>query len=284
MSGRDCWAEWLLRRRFGGDPEVERHWREKLLATRDRVLDRAVLRAGETLLDIGCGDGLIAFGALDRGAGLVIFSDVSQDLLDESRRLAEELDVLDRSRFLRASADDLHELADESVDIVTTRSVLIYVEDKGRAFREFHRVLRPGGRVSLFEPINRLNRFGRAYDAGDEQELEDRIKGTFEALQPRDLDPMLNFDDRDLVEAAEQSRFQRVHLTLEVETEPPEPMPWHTYLDTAWNPRIPTVREVMEKVLTREEQKRYETQMRPLVEAGSGSRRMAVAYLLAAKT
>jgi arsenite methyltransferase len=38
--------------------------------------------------------------------------------------------------------------------VVTTRSVLIYVEDKAPAFEEFFRVLRPGGRLSLYEPIN----------------------------------------------------------------------------------------------------------------------------------
>jgi len=38
--------------------------------------------------------------------------------------------------------------------VVTTRSVLIFVQHKHAAFREFHRVLRPGGRVSIFEPIN----------------------------------------------------------------------------------------------------------------------------------
>lgn len=281
MTGRDCWAEWLLRRRFAGDPEIERQWREKLLATRDRVLDLADLREGETLLDVGCGDGLIAFGALERGAGEVVFADVSQDLLDESRRLAGELGVLDRCRFVRVPADDLREFGDASVDVVTTRSVLIYVEDKAGAFREFHRVLRRGGRVSLFEPINRLNRFGRAYDTGPVQELEDRIRVVFDALQPRDTDPMLNFDDRDLVELAERAGFERVQLTLEVQTEPPEPMPWASFLDTAWNPKIPTLREVMEDVLTAEERDRYEAHLRPLVEAGRGSRRMAAAYLLA---
>lgn len=65
------------------------------------------------------------------------------------------------------------------------------------------------------------------------QELEDRVKGVFEALQPRDRDPMLNFDDRDLVELAEAAGFERIYLTLEVETEPPEPMRWETYASMA---------------------------------------------------
>jgi arsenite methyltransferase len=282
VSSCDCWAEWLLRRRFGGDPELAQGWLEKLRATRDRVLDRAGLREGETVLDVGCGDGLIAFGALERGAGFVIFSDVSQDLLDESRRLADELGVAERCRFLRAAADDLSGVPDESVDVVTTRSVLIYVAAKERTFREFHRVLRPGGRVSLFEPINRLNRFP-GYDTDEVQELEDRVEDVFAALQPPDADPMLDFDERDLVELAEQTGFERVQLTLEVETEPPDPIAWDTYISMAANPNIPTLREALEQALTPEERQRYEAHMRPLVEAGRGSRRMATAYLLAVK-
>lgn len=283
MKERDCWAQWLLRQRFPGDQAVKRTWLEKLRATRDRVLDRAGLSEGETLLDVGCGDGLIAFGALERGAALVVFSDVSQDLLDESRRLAAELGVLDRCRFVRAPADGLHELGDESIDVVTTRSVLIYVDDKESAFREFHRILRPAGRVSLFEPINRLSRFVGAYDVGPVQELAERIRSVFRELQLRDTDPMLNFDDRDLVDLAERAGFEHVHLTLEVETSPPDPIPWDSFLDMPFNPRVPSPREVMEEVLTPAERERYETQVRPLVEAGRGSRRLASAYLLAVK-
>jgi len=36
---------------------------------------------------------------------------------------------------------------------LTTSSVLIYVKDKAAALAEFYRVLKPGGRISLFEPI-----------------------------------------------------------------------------------------------------------------------------------
>jgi arsenite methyltransferase len=281
--GRDGWCEWLLDRRFGGDAEVRRRGMAQLRAICDRVLDQAGLVEGETLLDVGCGDGLIAFGALERGSGRAIFSDISEDLLDESRRLAEELGVLDRCAFVGAAAEDLSSIEDESVDIVTTRSVLIYVEDKRRAFTEFHRVLRPGGRLSMFEPINRLNRLLRAYNPKGVQELDDRVKGVFEALQPRDGDPMLDFDDRDLVDLAETAGFPRITLALEVKAEPPEPMPWDTYLDAAWNPKIPTMREVINQVLTPEEQGHYARHFRPLVERGHGNQRMASSYLLAIK-
>ena len=283
MTQRDCWAEWLLRGRWPDDPEQRERAERQFRTWRDRILDRAELAEGETLLDVGCGDGLVAFGALERGAGLVVFSDISQDLLDESRGLAEALDLLDRCRFVRAAADDLAGIEDESVDVATTRSVLIYVDDKAAAFREFHRVLRAGGRVSLFEPINRLNRFVDAYDSGPVKELDERIKRVFRDLQPPETDPMLNFDDRDLVELAERTGFARVQLTLEVEASPPEPVKWDSFVDMPFNPRVPSPRQVMEDVLTAEERGRYEAHMRPLVEAGEGSRRMASAYLLAVK-
>jgi len=105
---------------------------------------------GDAVLDVGCGDGLIAFGALEKvgPTGRVVFSDISQDLLDHCRVLAEQLGVLNRCDFWRAAAEDLRSVADASVDVVTTRSVIIYVKPKEQAFREFHRVLRSGGRHS----------------------------------------------------------------------------------------------------------------------------------------
>jgi arsenite methyltransferase len=285
MGGKpkDCWAKWLADLRFGGDEEVKRTFLVELEKTRDRVLDDSKLAAGETLLDVGCGDGLIAFGALERGAGRVVFCDISADLLDECRTLAEERDAIDRCRFVRASADELTGVEDGSVDVVTTRSVLIYVERKREAFAEFFRVLRKGGRISLFEPINRLNRFRRAYDLAEVQALDDRIQAVFDELQPRDSDPMLNFDDRDLVDLAEDAGFSEVELELRVDVKAPEPMRWEAYLNLAFNPRIPTFGEVMRQVLSADERELYEARTRPLVEAGRGSRRMASAYLRAVK-
>lgn len=56
--------------------------------------------------------------------------------------------------LVRKGAEDLSAIANDSVDLVTTRSVIIYVDDKRRAFSEFLRVFKPGGRTALFEPID----------------------------------------------------------------------------------------------------------------------------------
>jgi ubiquinone/menaquinone biosynthesis C-methylase UbiE len=131
---------------------------DELAVVRDRVIERADLRSGDVVLDVGAGDGLIAFAAVDpvRPSGQVIFSDVSAELLEACRELAQQLGVAERCRFVMASADDLTPISDSSVDVVTTRSVLIYIQHKARAFAEFFRVLREDGRISFHEPINRL--------------------------------------------------------------------------------------------------------------------------------
>jgi arsenite methyltransferase len=289
QATRDRWAEWLATRRFGGDPDLRADLLAKLAQTRDTVLDRAQLRKGETLLDVGCGEGLVGFGALERGADTVIFSDISTQLLDFCREAAAELGVLESCRFVESAADDLGPIESASVDVVTTRSVLIYVQDKAAAFAEFARVLRPGGRISLGEPINRFGLKERGEDtfAGHPvdglEEIAAKVRSVFEAIQPHDSDPMLDFDERDLLRLAEAAGFFPIRLTLDARIEGLEPRSWEGFLDSAWNPNVPTVREAMEQALSPEEQERLTAGLRPLVERGEGEWRMAFAHLAATK-
>jgi arsenite methyltransferase len=261
----------------------------RLREVRECVLDRAELREGETLLDVGCGDGLIAFGALARGARRVIFSDVSQDLLDVSRELAAGEP---RADFVRASAEDLSAILDASVDVVTTRSVLIYVAEKARAFAEFLRVLKPGGRLSAFEPINRFGYPERdglwlGIEMGELWPLARRVRGRYDAMAG-DARPMLDFDERDLLELAHAAGFESAGVLFEARIERGRlwgqaPPPFERLLKTAPNPNAPTLEEVLDAELAADERQRFLEYVRPHFEAGELVGRSAAAYLRARK-
>src|SRR5215471_2185758 len=256
-STQDQWAQWLLERRHGGDAEQLEAMLKTLVPVRGKVLQNASLAEGDTLLDAGCGDGLIAFGALPLVGehGKVIFSDISQDLLDHCQSLARQVNVLDRCQFVQASADDLSAIEKSSVDAVTTRSVLIYVAAKQQAFNEFYRVLKPGGRLSIFEPINRFAYpeplhifFG--YDVTPIMTITHKLLAVYE---------------RDLIALAEKAGFAEVYLELQVEIVPGEferdadaqKPNWETFLRSSPNPLVPTTEEIMNEALTDYESRQF---------------------------
>jgi arsenite methyltransferase len=293
---RDRWAAWMLDRRFGGEPKQAERAMRHLGPVRDRLLEGAAVAEGDVVLDVGAGDGLIAFGALPLvgESGKVIFSDVSQDLLDVSRGLAHELDVLDRCEFVLARAEDLAPLADESVDVVTTRSVVIYVEEKQQAFDTFHRVLRPGGRLSMFEPINSFT-FPEpedeymGFDVAPIAGLVRRVKDAYNRLATADDSTLIDFDERDLIRFAERAGFRKVELTYEASVERGagahwgNDVSWDTFLRVAPNPLAPSLAEMMDDALSPEEARRFVSHLRPLFEGKRGTSRSAVAYLRAVK-
>jgi ubiquinone/menaquinone biosynthesis C-methylase UbiE len=286
IPDRDRWAEWILNRRHGGDPEERKAHLETLAPVREKVLQNADIAEGGTILDAGAGDGLIAFGALERVGpqGRVIFNDISGDLLEICRSLAKDMGVEERCQFVLASVENLEGIADSSVDVVTTRSVLIYVQDRQRALNEFHRVLKPGGRLSIFEPINAYfpssPDFFWNYDARPVADLAAKLRAVYERAQPRDSDPMMNFDERDLLEFAKQAGFGELRMDLHVEIVPGVWWgSWEAFVKASGNPLAPTVAEAMAEAFTPEEAESFEAYLRPLVEAKQGVKREAVAYL-----
>jgi arsenite methyltransferase len=205
-----------VRTRFAGwsDEEVQDAL-DRLARTRDRVLDAAEIGPGDTVADVGAGTGLLTLGAVERVGpdDDVLAIDVSADALDELRANARAANI---SYFI-GQAEALP-LPDESVDVVVTRSVLIYVHDKAEAAREFFRVLRPGGRVSLFEPINSRNLLlSQAVDFSPLGELGDRLREWNDAVYTNPEDPMLNFDESDLERFFADAGFVGVRVDLDAE-------------------------------------------------------------------
>lgn len=108
---------------------------------------------GRRILDAGCGTGIYTEWLLDRGAD-VVGVDVSEAMLDQAREA-----VGDRAEFRRATLGDPLPFADDEFDGVVSALVLDYVEDWGRAFDEFARVLASGGFVvfSVVHPLDTLD-------------------------------------------------------------------------------------------------------------------------------
>jgi len=279
----DRWATWLTERRFGGSEEARRESQAMFDAFRRRVVEGARIGPGDTVLDVGCGEGLIGFGALELvgDGGSVVFTDVSEDVLNVCREIA---DGDPRCAFVRASADELP-FDDESVDVVTTRSTLIYLHDKPQTLLEFFRVLRGGGRLSMFEPVNSFgwpepDGLFSGYDVADVWDVAQKLQGCFSAHT------LVGWDERDLLSWVEAAGFRDVELTYDLEVKP-HPMAqtrdWDTFRSFAPNPLAPTLQEAMDEKLTPEEQERFVAHLRPLVERGEGSYRMASAYVRAVK-
>jgi demethylmenaquinone methyltransferase/2-methoxy-6-polyprenyl-1,4-benzoquinol methylase len=110
------------------------------------VLRRSGLKAGMSLLDVGCGTGMTAGFAKEivGPSGRVVGVDPSKEMLAEAVRHGRvHSAVIGRAEQLPVT--------DAQFDMVTMTFALRHVADLPAAFKEFKRVLRPGGEVLILE-------------------------------------------------------------------------------------------------------------------------------------
>lgn len=109
------------------------------------------LRAGMSLLDVGCGPGSITVGLAARVApGAAVGVDLNPADLDKAASAAHAAGAAN----LRLSRSDLYQLpfAEASFDVAFAHSVLEHLADPLGALRELRRVLRPGGIAAIADP------------------------------------------------------------------------------------------------------------------------------------
>ena len=118
-------------------------------AQRERVLTALQLQAGECVLDLGSGPGLLAVDLLRQigPQGRLEGIDLSATMLALAQR---RCSARANARFQGGSVTTLP-YPDASFDVAVSIQVYEYVEDLDLALRELHRVLRPGGRAAVMD-------------------------------------------------------------------------------------------------------------------------------------
>lgn len=105
--------------------------------------------AGCDVLDVGCGlGGADAVLVRQHGARSVTGFDIQGLLVDRARERAFRLGLDDRLTYVLGSPGRLP-FTDASFDVVFSKDAIIHVADKAGAFREFGRMLRPGGHLLM---------------------------------------------------------------------------------------------------------------------------------------
>lgn len=294
----DNWSDWLLTLRHGGDAALLEALRPVLRRIADRVIDGAKLEPTMTFADIGCGDGLVAFRAIERlGPKLhVMLTDISPALLRHAEALARERGVRDQCTLFHCAADNLSNIRDGSADAVATRAVLVYVADKPAAFREILRVLKPGGRLSIAEPIFRDDALAAASlkNATERQPsdhpdrllpLLHRLYASFypDTLEKMTDNPMFNFTERDLMRLVQEAGFADVGLEFRIETAAGLTMTWETFLRTTPYPLAPTFGATLAGRFTTEERQHFEPALQAMFKTSQFGVTSRIAYVTAAK-
>lgn len=211
------WTEWLKKNRFAGQtPEMIEQTTRWLEAVRDVILVYAEIKQHETVLDIGCGTGLLAFKALELQdcKGTVIFSDMFQDCLDDCKKILDDANITSGYELLQCPVEHIA-LPMSTVHKALMRSVLVHVINKQPAINEIYRVLKPGGKLCAFEPVIRSNtRYWQILDPMHIEKYEDFKKAENEIME-NPADSLCNFDENTLKTNLEIAGFSIPDVKLQ---------------------------------------------------------------------
>lgn len=131
-----------------------RHWTERqqlqdivLAPVSEVLIDHAAVKAGETVIDVGCGCGATSFDLVKRVGpkGRVTGIDVSEPMLNRARELAPRGAPVE---FVLADAT-VHSFIPASVDLLFSRFGVMFFAQPSDSFANMRKALRPGGRLAF---------------------------------------------------------------------------------------------------------------------------------------
>jgi len=113
----------------------------------DALVEKFGVTPGQSVLDLGCGDGTTAIPQAKRGAA-VLGVDIASNLVAAGNRRARDMG-LSNCRFQEGDACDLADLDDHSFDHVASVFGAMFAPKPFDTARHMVRVARPGGRITM---------------------------------------------------------------------------------------------------------------------------------------
>ena len=139
------------------------------------------------VLDIGTGPGFFAIILAGQGYDVTAV-DYTEEMLHQARANAGPLS--DRICFKRMDAQNL-DLEDDQFDLIVSRNVTWNLEDPAKAYKEWLRVLKPGGRMLNFDANWYHHLFDEEKRAAYEADRQRTVsEGVFDEYTCTDIDAM----------------------------------------------------------------------------------------------
>jgi SAM-dependent methyltransferase len=130
------------------------HWADRqqiqdvvLAPVADVLIDRAGVKVGERIVDVGCGCGATSIALAQRvgPSGHVLGVDISGPMLTRARQLAPAALPVD---FVQADAT-VHPFASEDFDLLASRFGVMFFADPALSFANMRKALRRSGRLAF---------------------------------------------------------------------------------------------------------------------------------------
>jgi SAM-dependent methyltransferase len=131
-----------------------RHWTDRqqlqdvvLAPVSEVLIDRAAVKAGEAVIDVGCGCGATSFDLLKKvgKTGRVTGVDISEPMLGRARELAPAGAPVE---FVLADAT-VYPFAPASTDLLFSRFGVMFFANPSDSFANMRKALRPSGRLAF---------------------------------------------------------------------------------------------------------------------------------------
>lgn len=138
---------------------------DSLVRMNQFIADKVGIKAGERVLDAGCGIGGSSIWLAENLGAIVTGINISQKQIDMAKRFARERGVENLVKFYNRNFIDT-KFPNKSFDVVWEIESMCHVDDKRDFLKEAWRILKKGGRLIVADGFQKKERFSK-----DEQRI-----------------------------------------------------------------------------------------------------------------